>query len=47
MSESNQRAFSYPKIKRAELGVVFVVMEHVAAIFFGDAKTAATKVLGS
>ena len=30
----------------AKLGVVIVVMKHVAPIFFGDPKTAAMQVLG-
>lgn len=52
MKESVQRAFSFLQAKKSELGIArdldvsADIMEHVDPIFFGDAKTAAMKVLG-
>lgn len=46
MNESTQRAFSSLRTKRAEVGIVFVVMKHATPIFFGDPSIAAMKVLG-
>ena len=46
MNEFVQRAFSFLRTKRAELGIVLVVINHATPIFFGDPKTAAMKVLG-
>ena len=46
MNESIQRAFRSLRTKSAAVGIVFVVMKHVAPILFGDPKTAAMKVRG-
>ena len=46
MNIFSQRALSVLQIRKAEFGFVLVLMKHVDSSLFGDAKTAAMKVLG-